>query len=64
MQSTLTLRSLPLAITHISKLSAAGFETVGDLRDVGIIDLSKGEPEKMFGVCFYNINISCTTLLM
>ncbi|XP_064391836.1 DNA repair protein RAD51 homolog 3-like isoform X2 [Halichondria panicea] len=41
MQSTLTLRSLPLAITHISKLSAAGFETVGDLRDVGIIDLSK-----------------------
>ena len=46
MQSTLTLRSLPLAITHISKLSAAGFETVGDLRDVGIIDLSKGEPEK------------------
>ena len=56
MQSTLTLRSLPLAITHISKLSAAGFETVGDLRDVGIIDLSKGEPEKMCGVCFYNIN--------
>ncbi len=64
MQSTLPLRSLPLAITHVSKLSAAGFEAVGDLRDVGIIDLSKGEPCKNvwslsnnFHVYFYTFNL-------
>lgn len=46
MQRTLSLSSLPLALSHINKLSAAGFETVGDFKDVGIVDLSKGGSDK------------------
>ena len=36
------LGSFPLSSGHVAKLSSAGFKTAQDLKDVGIIELSRG----------------------
>lgn len=39
---TRPLSSFPLSSGHLARLSAAGFDTAEDLKDVGIVELSKG----------------------
>lgn len=41
------LVSLPLCDSHQSKLLSAGFETVKDFNDVGVVELSKGEKSNL-----------------
>ncbi len=48
------LGSFPLSGCHVAKLSSAGFETSGDLRDVGVVELSKGITRNAVRVVFSN----------